>query len=347
MRWLLITAAVCVVGTVMSAFLANPPQGRDFFVSFVYNWNGFLVAPTALGALQFGAYTFRQQFHFLVSEILEIDSDPSGEVYFELERLFSWRNKQAIALPVFFVGTFILYICGYPLSGLASFLLWAVSSAMFYVGGMMLAYTIHSARFFGALEQNLSSIRLRPNVHVLELENFNLYLTTLFLAGAIALYFAFRGTLTANFTFVPPFDWIGELVRAFVGPEGEYKEVRNLLIYPLIIFPPYAMFAALYMRMVLRKIYLTSVKLKVTEIDDLARPLIYGTTPDHTADRIIEIRNAVMDLQQKVTRDTKDLALVGVKDFPSIVLITLVVVQFIAHNDGTVKGFLSGLIGIK
>ncbi|MBV9121415.1 MAG: hypothetical protein JOZ39_11965, partial [Chloroflexi bacterium] len=277
----------------------------------------------------------------------EIHPDASGAVYFQLERFFSWRNKQVIAIPVLIVGSAILYICGYPMTGLPHYLLWVLSSIMFYVGGMMLGYIAHAIRFFGVLEQNIDNIRLRENVQLLELENFNLYLSTLFLAGTIALYFAFRGTLTANFTFEPPFDWVGQTANLLIPPGSTYRSVRNLLIYPLVVFPPCAIFAGFYVRLVLRKIYLTSIKRKIAEIDELAKPFVEGAKGRRTGDRIIEIRNAVMDLKSKITKDCKGIALIDIKDSPSIVLIIIIIAQFVVHNDVTIKSFMNGIFGLS
>lgn len=345
--WLLISVAVCVLGTAMSAFLTETPQPREFLISFVYNWNGLVVATTGIGALHFGVSTLKQQFHYLVSEILEIDPDAAGSVYFELERLFSWRNKQIIAVSVFVIGAAILYICGYPMVGLPHFLLWIFSSAMYYVGGMMFAYIVYAIRFFGTLERNIDRIRLKNDVHLLELENFNFYLSTLFLAGTVALYFAFRGTLTANFTFIPPFEWVDRLVNLFIPPGSSYGSVRSLLIYPMVVFAPFAIFAGFYMRLVLRKIYLTSIKQKIAEIDELASPFLEGASARRTGDRIIEIRNAVMDLKGKITNNNKSPSLVGIKDSPSIILILIIVAQFIVHNDPTIRGFMNGVFGLN
>jgi hypothetical protein len=345
--WLLISVSVCLIGTLMSAFLAAPPQGREFFVSFVYYWNGLVVATTGAGALHFGIFTFKQQFHYLTSEILEPEPEAEGEIYHNLNRLISWRNKQVIAIPVFVVGATILYICGYPMTGLPHFLLWLSSSVMFYVGGMMLAYTIHMIRLFSAFERNLDRVRLRKGVHIFEMENFNLYLSTLFFAGAVALYFAFRGTLTANFTFVPPFPWADHLVNSFISPNESYRSVRNLLIYPVLIFVPYGILAGFYIRLVLRKIYLTSIKREITEIDELAKPLIQAGGTRIAGDRAIEIRNAVMDLKGKIIRENGVPSLINLRDSPSIVLLVIIAIQFIVHNDGTINGFLSSLLGVN
>jgi hypothetical protein len=336
---------VCLIGTI-SALFSDPPQAGEFFVSYVYHWNGLVVATSGFGALHFGMSTYKQQYNYLISEILYFQTDEVVvEVYFELEKLYSIWNKQFIAIPVFIVGTSILYICGYPMKGLPKYFLWLSSCSMFYAGGLMLAGGIYSIRLFNTLERNIEKIELQNNVHILELENFNLYLSTLFLTATIALYFAFRGTLTANFTFVPPYEWVDYLVHLFVPSPDNYKSVRNLLIYPIIIFLPFAAFAAFYVRLVLRKIYLNSIKRKILEIDELAKPAVENTASSYTVDRIIEIRNAVMDLKEKIIKNNKVLPLVDIKDSPSIILLAIILIQFIIHNDSTIKSFLIGLFG--
>jgi hypothetical protein len=343
--WLLISALVCSIGTLLT-LLVEPQQARDFFVSYVYYWNGLVVGTSGFGALHFALSTYKQQFNYLISQILAFQGDEIIEVYFELEKLYSFSNKQLIAIPVFVVGASILYICGYPLNGFPKSILWISSSSMFYAGGLMLAYTIHTNRLFNVLERNVDKVQLQDNVHILELENFNLYLSTLFLIATIALYFAFRGTLTANFTFVAPHDLIKKLVYLFIAPTSSYKAVRQLLIYPIIIFLPYAIFSGFYIRFVLRKIYLMSIKRKILEIDELTKPVIDNTNTSYSAEKIIEIRNVAMDLKAKIISNNKVLPLVDIKDSPSIVLLAVILIQFIVHNDATIKGFLSGLLGI-
>jgi hypothetical protein len=345
LTWLLISTVVCLIGTI-SALFSDPPQAGEFFVSYVYHWNGLVVATSGFGALHFGMSTYKQQFNYLISEILRFQADEVVEIYFQLEKLYSIWNKQLIAIPVLIVGASILYICGYPMNGLPKYFLWLSSSSMFYAGGLMLAGGIYSIRLFNTLEKNIEKIELQNNVHILELENFNLYLSTLFLTATIALYFAFRGTLTANFTFVPPYEWINYLVHLFIPSPDNYKSVRNLLIYPIIIFLPFAAFAAFYMRLVLRKIYLTSIKRRILEIDELAKPAVENAASSYTVDRIIEIRNAVMDLKEKIIKNNKVLPLVDIKDSPSIILLAIIFIQFIIHNDSTIKDFLIGLFGL-
>ena len=216
----------------------------------------------------------------------------------------------------------------------------------YYAGGLMLAYGVYTIRLFSSLERNVDDVELQDNVNIVELENFNLYLSTLFLVTVIALYFAFRGTLTANFTFVPPTRWVGDVINIFLPPTSSYRSVRNLLIYPIVLFLPLAAFAGFYVRLVLRKIYLVSIKRKILEIDDLARPIMENVGAPYPIDRIIEIRNAAMDLKGKILSNNKVLPLVDLKDSPSIILLLIILIQFIVSNDVTMKSFLQGLLGI-
>jgi hypothetical protein len=341
--WLFVSACVCIAGTCVTLVI-DPDQARAFLVSYVYYWNGLLVGMSGFGALHFGMITHKQQFHYLAFEILDLAGDLQFAMASELEKLYSFWNKQLIAIPVFIVGMIILYVCGYPMTGLPKYLLWLSSSFMFYVGGLMLAYGIFSLNIFHFLEKNMDNIRLKDDVNIVELENFNLYLSTLFLTATLALYFAFRGTLTANFTFAPPNHVIERIVTLFIAPESNYSSVRNLLLYPIVIFLPLALFSGFYMKLVLRKIYLRTIKLKIAEIDTLAKPIIDNADSRDPEIAIIEVRKTVMELKEKIIENNKVLPLVSVSDSPSIVLASLAALQFIWINDKYVKGFFTGLV---
>lgn len=342
--WLLVSAAVCIAGVCLTLIL-DPDQARIYLVSYVYYWNGLLVGMSGFGALHFGMITHKQQFHYLIVGILEITGDLQIAMFAELEKLYSFQNKQLIAIPILIVGMTILFICGYPMTGTPKYLLWISSSFMFYVGGLMLAYGVFSLRIFHLLEKNLESVRLQDDVNIIELENFNLYLSTLFLTTALALYFAFRGTLTANFTFTPPNQLIEQIVNLFIAPGSNYSSVRNLLLYPIVVFLPLALFSGFYMKLVLRKIYLASIKRKVLEIDALAKPVIDDADSKNPAVVIIEVRKMVMELKEKIIQNNTVLPLVTLKNSPSIVLMLVVVLQFIWINDRHIKGFFDGLVG--
>lgn len=343
--WLVISVAVCGLGLCLT-LVYDTSQARLFLVSYVYYWNGLLVGMTAYGALHFAQSTFKQHFHLLAFSILRTDDETKALVASRLDRLFSFRNKQPVAITVFVIGGMIMYICGYPLNGLPQFYLWLISSSMFYAGGLMLAYGLYIMQFFRTLESNIESIDLQDNVNILELENFNLYLSVLFLTAIIALYFAFRGTLTANFTFSPPHPWIDDAVRLFIAPGSDYSSVRNLLVYPIVVFLPLSLFASFYMKLVLRRIYLFSIKRKVSEIDRLAKPIIDGADLNKSEVAIVEVRKSVIELKEKIINNNMVLPMISVKDSPSIILVAVVILQFIWINDIKIKQFFDGLINV-
>lgn len=341
--WLLISISVCIAGTCVTLVL-DPSQARTFLVSYIYYWNGLLVAMSGFGALHFGITTYKQQFHYLIVGIFDVTGDLQLATIAELEKLHSFWNKQFIAIPILVIGMIILYICGYPMTGFPRCFLWLSSSCMFYAGGLMLAYGVFSLHIFHLLEKNIESVRLQDDVNIIELENFNLYLSTLFLAATLALYFAFRGTLTANFTFTPPNQLTEQIVNLFVAPGSNYSSVRNLLLYPIVIFLPLTLFSGFYVKLVLRKVYLASIKRKISEIDALAKPIIEEADSKSPAIAIIEIRKTVMDLKEKIIQNNRVLPLVTLNDSPSVVLMLLVVLQFIWINDKHVKGFFEGFL---
>lgn len=342
--WLAISVVVCGVGVGLT-LLYDATQARTFLLSYLYYWNGLLVGMTGFGALHFALITFKQHFHLLAFSILESDDNLKVIIASRLDSLFSFGNKQPIAIAVFVIGGSILYICGYPMNGLPQWYLWLTSSAMFYAGGLMLAYALSALKFFNSLENNVDKLSLQDNVNIVELENFNLYLSVLFLTATVALYFAFRGTLTANFTFTPPNRWIGDAVALFAAPGRGYASVRNLLLYPIVVFLPLSLFASFYMKLVLRRIYLFSIKRKVSEIDRLAKPIIDDADSSKSKIAVIEVRKAAIDLKEKIVQNNKVLPMITVNDSPSIALVIIVILQFIWINDTQVKRFFDGVLG--
>ena len=301
---------------------------------------------SGVGALHFALSTYKKQFHFFISEILCLDSNSKVLVFSELDRLYSFGNKHLIALPIFLVGGAILYFCGYPMIAFPKYYLWVTSSVMFYVGGLMFAYALYSLKVFYALEENVQNISLQENVNIIELENFNLYLTILFFASTIALYFAFRGTLSANFTFLPPHEWVKNLISLFLPTKSEYSLLRNLLIYPIVIFLPLSLFAGFYMKLVIRKIYLNDIRMKLREIDQLTKPAIEQVRSDNIELNIIEVRKTALELKEKIVQDNKVFPLITLKDTPSIALLLVVILQFIWLNDDLIQEFFNGISNI-
>ncbi|NEW93670.1 hypothetical protein [Rhodopseudomonas sp. BR0M22] len=343
--WLLISFLAFLAGFA-ATLIFQKDQAHLFLMSYLYYWDGLLVATAGFGALQFSVATFRQQFHFLIFGILDIKPTSIALVATKLEQLYSFWNKQKIAVPIFVVGGLILYMCGYPMTGVPKYYLWVTSSLMFYAGGLMVAYTIHSLQVFQALEFSIADVDLQDNVNIVELENFSLYLSVLLFTAIGALYLSFRGTLTANFTFEAPSELIGDFAALFVGKDGKYQAVRNLLLYPIVVFLPLALFASFYMKHVIRQIYLFSIKRKVSEIDRLTQPILDSVDLKKSEPAVIEIRKAATELKEKIVENNRVLPVLTLKDSPSIALVIVAILQFLWLNDKEVRRFLDGIIGI-
>ena len=341
--WFLISACVCLLGAIGTWWL-EPNSVKDFVRSYVYHWNGLVVAAFGFGTLHFAMTTYKQKINFLVRGILAIPMNESPKIYHRVENLFSIYDKQIIAIPVFVVGSCLMYICGYPMNGFPHVFLWITSSLMFYAGGLMLAGGVYSVRLFESLESRAEVIGLQDNVQIYELEDFNLYISILILSGITALYFAFRGTLSANFTFIPPTSAIGDVVGIFVDTSNGYKVVRNFLLYPIIVFLPAALFCGLYIRFVLRKIYLANIKQKVTEIDVLAQELMVENNRERSAEKIIEIKKTAIELREKIIQNNNPIPLIQIIDSPSIVLYIIVILQFAFGADPIIKPFLDSIV---
>lgn len=345
--WFCVSMFLCIICYII-CLLESKRLAFDFAVSYLWNFNGLLVPTTGFGLLTFALSTHKNIYHNLLHNVLYIPEKQQIQVYQDLENLASFKNKQKIGVPIFFMGALILFSCGYPLYGIGKFLLWLTSSTMFYAGGLMIAYLFYSLLLFKKMEIFHEEISLQENTHILELENFNLYLSTLFLGGMIALYFAFRGTLTANFTFIPP-EPINYILSEFVYEKIDYSQIRNLLLYPLVLFLPATLFGGFYIRYILRKIYLNSIRLKLGDIDRLTEPFIKeraSFSSEENADRIIKIRIAALDLKNKIIENNKVLPLINIKDSPSIILLIVILIQFIYQHDQTIRNFIGSILGI-
>ncbi len=343
--WLAISLVVCLVGYLVGLTYSRA-LADGFLVSYSWYFNGLLIATTGYGALLFTLRTYKGVFHNLLHNVLDIPESLELDIYKSYDTLANFKNKQKIALPIFIAGSLILFSCGYPLYGFPKFLLWISSSSMYYAGGLFIAYLYHAVGLFKLIEESLTEIRLQKNTQVLELENFNFYLSLLFLSATVALYFAFRGTLTANFTFVPP-----EPVKFILGFHGasDYAIAKKLLLFPLAIFLPYTLFGGFYIRYVLRKVYLNGIKRELDEIDSLTEPYLTERgfpKSDNEVNRIIRIRTAVLELKDKIIQNNRVLPLVNLRDSPSIVLLIIIIVQFVYQYDKTIRDFVRYILGI-
>lgn len=346
-KWFIISICTCAIGVAVS-FLYSKQMAHDFIASYIWYFDGLLIPTTGFGTLHFAIKTCKGVYHNLITNIFSIPLEYQHEIYKLLDDLNSFRSKQKIAIPIFIVGGGILYCCGYPLNGVPQFILWLTTSSLYYAGGLMVAYLYYTILLFKRLEVLHNEIILQKNTQLLELETFNFYQSLLFLSGMIALYFAFRGTLTANFTYVPP-GIISNVLDTFASKPVDYSGIKLFLLYPLILFLPYALFGGFYIKYVLRKIYLSSIKNKLSEIDQLSDSFTKITdqsASENEIDRVIKLRTAVLELKSKIIQDNKVLPLVNIKDSPSFILLIIIVVQFIYQNDKTISGFIRSVLGI-
>jgi len=270
--------------------------------------------------------------------MFEIKERNQVEIYNALQNLWKLKNKQLISIVFFLIGGTILFLCGYPHNGFPKYYLWFTSSSLFYIGGLMFSYLIYVILLFRKIESSESKILLQKNTTIIEIENFNFYLTTLFLVCTIALYFAFRGTLTADFTFENK------------GIFGLFDSVesRRLLLFPIVAFLPFVLFSGFYIRYVIRKIYLNSIKKKIKEIDKLSKPFKKKNLEKLSKEElmnVLQIRTSVLDIKEKIIQNNKLFPLISVKDSPSILLIIAVLIQFVYQYDGTIKEFIKYVIG--
>ena len=309
---------ICLFGTLIVYLFQDQETAKKLFYSYVFKFNGVFVAGVGYGLLFFVREKSRTIFN-LLNIILDLHADDEMRIKKYQEYMtFTWGN--IISIPITIVGGIILWNCGYPLNGFAKIFLAMTSISLYYIGGSMLAYFIFSSKIFLYFEENENRIRFNSNVSPLHIETFNTYFTVISTIGIIALYLAFRGTLTANF------------VNATEG-----TLLRTILIFPIVIFSSAPMLYSFYPRYILKRIYDNNFISRIAELEQ-------GTNTDLTGNRSIkerlEMEKLMIDIKESLTLERNKMTILNIKDLPSILLLIVMLIQFIISHDNIISVFL-------
>jgi hypothetical protein len=134
--------------------------------------------------------------------------------------------------------------------------------------------------------------------------------------GVLAIYFGFRGTLTADFV---------ELTDLF----------RKLMILPLILYLPATLCYSLYPRWVLRQISECDT---LQLVEDFERETSTHRVEDFKAN--LELRAIILEIKEKMLNDRRAVPLLSLKDAPTLTMSIIIVIQFVAQKDAVVAEFL-------
>ena len=291
------------------------------FQSFIFHFDGILIGGFGYGLLWFIRITSIQVFNTLLN-ILEIAEGSQMSLLKYLKWISSSKRNHLVSLLVTLIGGIILWNCGYPMQGFAKYYMAATSISLFYVGGMMSGYFIGSILIFRKLDEIGAEVKIKDGTSSYEIEHISLYLLLTSTVGVIALYVAFRGTVTADLTY------------------SNGLIFRKLLVYPIISFLPGVLFMNFYCRYVLKKIQDSEILQKIVSLESLSNGEINRTNDNKQK---LEMEKLFIEIKEKLLAEKNKSPLLSLKDSPALFISAIFVIEFVLKYDKTINEFFKSL----
>lgn len=318
----IVSFLVCLVGVIIAYCFQDAATAGALFQSFIFNFDGILIGAFGYGLLWFIKSTATQVFNSLLN-CLEVPDEGKVSILKYSKWITSSKRNHMVSIFVTLIGGMILWNCGYPMHGFSKYYMAATSISLFYVGGMMSGYFIGSILIFRKLDEISTEVKIRNGASSYEIENVSLYLLLSSTVGVIALYLAFRGTITANFTFT----------------NNEFI-FRKLLIYPIVSFLPGILFMNFYCRYVLKKIQGNEILQKIDSLELLSKAEISKTTDNKQK---LEMEKLFIEIKEKLLVEKNKSPLLSLKDSPAIFVSVIFILEFALKNDSVLKEFFRNI----
>jgi hypothetical protein len=312
---------VCLLGTLITYFTQGQELAKAFFSSYIFRFNGVFVAGVGYGLLFFLMEKGKLVFN-LLNNIVEFPKEDL-QMLMQNQKRMSLLWGSVISVPITIIGGIILWNCGYPLSGFAKIFLAATSISLYYIGGSMMSFFIYSSKIFWYLEENENKIKLNKSMSLLHFEQFNSFFIIISTTGILALYLAFRGTLTADFLF---------------AKEGNLS--RTLLVFPIILFSAAPLLYSFYPRYVVKRIYDNNI---ISRITDLEMGKNSQMNENQSIKEKLEMEKLLIDIKESLTIERDKVTIFNIKDIPSILLLIIMFLQFIIPKDNVVMKFIESI----
>ncbi len=314
----LVSLILCLIGYGITYSLQSREMAESFFVSWIFYFNGILVGGSGYGLLWYVLREGRNLLAMLNNAIGIQNLEPVKVVVYS-RRANSWMWRNLIAIPITIVGAFLLWHSEFPLSGFAKYYLAVSAMSIYYVGACILVFFVFVLLMFKAIEESLEVQDLHKKVSPLEYASINNFLALTATMGVFAIYFGFRGTLTANF-----------------GVAGFEDSLRRFFILPLGLFLPATLVYSFYPRFVLKKLHDHQILAQIRIFEDLK---LASQKKRATAKERLEVEKLLSEIKEKLVAERKQLPIIGYKDSPSLALVILMILQLIFQNDKIVRDF--------
>lgn len=313
------SALLAIFGFALVYLVQGNLEAAAFLESYVFRFNGILVFGFGYGTLFF-ILRFRKELLKVIFFSSGLSDSDISKLALSYERSASFSKLNLIAVPTFLVGSSILWVAGYPLTGLAKYYLAVTSMSLYYAGGLLLAYAYYAVRFFGEVDRSITSDNAGAQISQLDMDAFGTFFSIISTLGVISLYLAFRGTLTANFTY----------------SVADAALLRRFFLFPIIVFLWAPIFVAMYPRWVLRKIFRIPILRKIANVERKIGELYLVDIP---IGDLAEAEKSLLDVRDKYFSDLSRNPVISMKDSFSIALATLSSAQLLVSSDIALNQF--------
>lgn len=290
--------------------------------AWLSTFNGILVAASGYGLLFF----VTRERHRIASALLNVFDVPEEckpAFNSQLSMIRTWPLRVYVTALLTLIGGIVLIRAGIPLEGFAHWYLTAAVVSYYFIGAYMLMIFVAILSVFAYIDDHSSPdaarrFRLRVPLRSIEIKTIDAYLIISALLGLLAIYIAFRTTLTA-----------------FAGGPRPYYE---LMVLPLFFFVPATLVFSFYPRYVLREAW-----------DSDTYVLLERVAPDSLLDgdgdpkARLELRMLLIEVKAKMAQERKSVPLLTFKDAPALTLAALMSIQFVVQKDPVLVDFFKSI----
>ena len=314
----LISLSLCVLGFIVIYYFQSKEIANQFFLTWTFYFNGILVGGTGYGLMWY-IKDEGNNLLAMLNNLIDISKFDNLKLVVYSQRANSWRWKNIVGIPITIIGVLVLWNEGYPLQGFAKYYLAVCSMSIYYVAAYIFTFFIFVLLMFKAIEENLHNNNISKKVAALDFESINNFFAITSTLGIAAIYFGFRGTLTANFDL-----------------SITQEPLRKFLILPVVLFLPITLLYSFYPRYILKKIFDLEI---LNQVKDLERLKSVAINEGKTIKEKLEIEKIISDVKEKLLSERKQLPIISYKDSPSLLLVILMILHFIIQYDNTINSF--------
>ena len=321
-KYSVISAIICGIGVIISYFFQEDGIAFELFKSYVFHFNGILIMGFSYGLLFFVKKNNNMFFNQLLN-IVDIPFENQKTILGFHRKATSWKFQNLIAIPITIVGGAILLGHKYPLEGFAKFHLAIFSISIYYCAGILITYFLFYMNIFRHLDNSYKNFKIKKGISYLDFESLNSFLIITSTIGIIAIYLAFRGTLTANF-----------LVSS------TDSSIRKLLIFPIVSFLSAPLIVSFYPRFVLKKIYENDLLQKIKDFEENRK---LNLTLETSLKEKLELEKLVFDIKEKILMEKNKFPIFNIKDSPSLFIFIVMIIQYLFQQDSVINDFIKSL----